>query len=87
MTMRHNNIRDFEASLLRIVHNNVEVEPHLQQVETMNSLMDSKKIMLVLILEQKVYGEMLKGVWRNAQRCMEKRTKVYGEMLKMHISM
>ena len=60
MTMRHNNIRDFEASLLRIVHNNVEVEPHLQQVETMNSLMDSKKIMLVLILEQKVYGETLK---------------------------
>ena len=60
LTMRHSNIRDFEATLLRIVHNDVEVEPQLQQVETMNSLMDSKKIMLVLILEQKVYGETLK---------------------------
>ena len=33
MTMRHNNIRDFEANLLRIVHNDIEVEPQLQQVD------------------------------------------------------
>ena len=32
LIMRHNNIRDFEANLLRVVHNNVEVEPQLQQV-------------------------------------------------------
>ena len=31
--MRHNNIRDFEANLLHIVHNDVEVELQLQQVD------------------------------------------------------
>ena len=30
VTTRHSNIHDFEANLLRIVHNNVEVEPQLQ---------------------------------------------------------
>ena len=33
VTIRHNNIYDFEANLLRIVHNDVEVEPQLQQVD------------------------------------------------------
>ena len=33
MKMRHNNICDFEANLLRIVHNDIEVEPQLQQVD------------------------------------------------------
>ena len=36
VTMRHNNIHDFEPNFLRIVHNEVEVEPQLQQVD-MNS--------------------------------------------------
>ena len=31
--MRHNNSRNFEANLLRIVHNDVEIEPQLQQVD------------------------------------------------------
>ena len=31
--MRHNKIRDFEANLLRIVHNDIEVKPQLQQVD------------------------------------------------------
>ena len=31
--MRHNNIRDFEANLIRIMQNDVEVESQLQQVE------------------------------------------------------
>ena len=33
VTMRHNNIRDFEANLIRIMQNDVEVESQLQQVE------------------------------------------------------
>ena len=36
VTMRHNMIRDYEASLLKIVHNDVEVEPELQPVTTEN---------------------------------------------------
>ena len=57
--MRHNNISDFEANVLCIVHNDVGAEPQLHK-QAMNSLLDSKKIMLVMILEQKVYGETLK---------------------------
>ena len=30
--MRHNNIRDFEANLLKTMHNNVEIEPVLQEI-------------------------------------------------------
>ena len=33
VTMRHNNIHDFEANLIRIMQNDVEVESQLQQVE------------------------------------------------------
>ena len=33
VTMRHNNIHDFEANLMRIMQNDVEVESQLQQVE------------------------------------------------------
>ena len=33
VTMRHDNIRNFEANLLRRVCNDVEVEPRLQPVE------------------------------------------------------
>ena len=33
VTIGHNNMDDFEANLLRIVHNDVEVEPQLQQVD------------------------------------------------------
>ena len=57
--MRHNNIRDFEANLLRIVHNDVEVEPQLQQVdnEKFNRLKEDNARPDV----------RAKGVWRNAQ--------------------
>ena len=62
--MRHNNIHDFEANLLRIVHNDVEVEPQLQQVH--NEQFNGFK-------EDNARPDIkAKGVWRNAQRCMEK---------------
>ena len=32
--MRHNNVRDFEANLLKVIHNDVEVEPELQPILT-----------------------------------------------------
>ena len=32
--MRHNNVRDLEANLLKIVHSDVEVEPELQPIVT-----------------------------------------------------
>ena len=71
MIMRHNNIRDFEANLLRIVHNDVEVEPQLQQVD--NEQFNGLK-------EDNARPDIrAKGVWRNAQRCMEKCSKVYGK--------
>ena len=62
----------FEANLLCIVHNDVEVEPQLQQVdkEQFNGLKEDNPRLDV----------RAKGVWRNAQ-------KVYGETLKMYISM
>ena len=59
VTMRHNNTCDFEANLLGIVLTMSKLR-HSYNMWTMNSLMDSKKIMLALILEQKVYGETLK---------------------------
>ena len=65
--MRHNNIRDFEANLLRIVQNDVEVEPQLQQVD--NKQFNGLK-------EDNASPDIrAKGVWRNAQRCMEKRSR------------
>ena len=30
--MKHNNVRDFEASLLKTLHNDVEIEPALQEI-------------------------------------------------------
>ena len=30
--MRHNNVRDFEANLLKTMHNDVEIEPALQEI-------------------------------------------------------
>ena len=30
--MRHNNLRDFEANLLKSMHNDVEIEPSLQNI-------------------------------------------------------
>ena len=30
--MRYNNVRGFEASLLKTMHNNVEIEPSLQEI-------------------------------------------------------
>ena len=57
--MSHNNIRDFETNLLRIVHNDVEVEPQLQQVdnEQFNGLKE----------DTARPDANAKGVWRNAQ--------------------
>ena len=57
--MRHNNIRDYEANLLRTVHNDVEVEPQLQQVdnEQLNGLREDNARPDI----------RAKGVWRNAQ--------------------
>ena len=57
--MRYNNIRDFEANLLRVVHNNVEVEPQLQQVgnEQFNGLWEDNARPDI----------RAKGVWGNAQ--------------------
>ena len=59
MIMRHKNIRDFEANLLLIVHNDVEVEPQLQQVdnEQFNRFKEDNA-------RPDIRG---KGVWRNAQ--------------------
>ena len=57
--MRHNNIRDFEANLLRIVHNDVEFESQLQQVD--NEQLNRLK-------EDNAHPDIrAKGVWRNAQ--------------------
>ena len=59
VTMRHNNIRNFEANLLRIVHNDVEFESQLQQV-------DNKQ--LNRLKEDNAHPDIrAKGVWRNAQ--------------------
>ena len=57
--MRHNNIRDFEANLLRIVLNDVEVEPQLQQVhnEQFNGFKEDNARLDI----------RAKGVWRNAE--------------------
>ena len=30
--IRHNNVRGFEASLLKTMHNDVEIEPSLQEI-------------------------------------------------------
>ena len=30
--MRHNNVRDFEANLLKAMHNDIEIEPALQEI-------------------------------------------------------
>ena len=30
--VRHNNVRDFEANLLKTMHNDVEIEPALQEI-------------------------------------------------------
>ena len=59
MTIIHNNIRDFEANLLRIAHNGVEVEPELQQMdnEQFNGLKEDNARPNI----------RAKGVWRNAQ--------------------
>ena len=57
--MRHNNIRDFEANLLRIVHNDVEFESQLQQVD--NEQLNRLK-------EDNAHPDIrAKGVWTNAQ--------------------
>ena len=57
--MRHNNIRDFEANLLRIVHNDVEFESQLQQVD--NEQLNRLK-------EDNAHPDIrAKGVSRNAQ--------------------
>ena len=57
--MRHNNIRNFEANLLRIVHNDVEFESQLQQV-------DNKQ--LNRLKEDNAHPDIrANGVWRNAQ--------------------
>ena len=57
--MRHNSIRDFEENLLRIVHNDVEVEPQLQQVD--------KKQFNILKEDNARPDIIAKVVWRNAQ--------------------
>ena len=57
--MSHSNIRDFETNLLRIVHNDVEVEPQLQQLD--NEQFNGLK-------EDTARPDInAKGVWRNAQ--------------------
>ena len=40
VTIRHNNVRDFEANLLKIVCNDVEVEPKLQPVQNDEARLD-----------------------------------------------
>ena len=59
VTIGHNKMDDFEANLLRIVHNDVEVEPQLQQVD--NEQFNGLK-------EDNARPDIrAKGVWRNAQ--------------------
>ena len=59
VTIGHNNMDDFEANLLRIVNNDVEVEPQLQQVD--NEQFNGLK-------EDNARPDIrAKGVWRNAQ--------------------
>ena len=33
VVMRHNNVRDFEANLLKTIQSDVEIEPALQKVD------------------------------------------------------
>ena len=40
VTIRHNNVRDFEANLLKTVRNGVEVEPKLQPIENDEARLD-----------------------------------------------
>ena len=40
MTIRHNNVRDFEANLLKNVCNDVEIEPKLQPIENDEARLD-----------------------------------------------
>ena len=57
--MRHNNIRDFEANLLRKLHNDVETEPELQPITT--------ERLRGLSNDQCKPDTRARGVWRDAQ--------------------
>ena len=57
--MRHNNVRDYEAELLKQTQNDVEIEPPLQPLngEQLQGLM-SDEVRLDI---------RARGVWRNGQ--------------------
>ena len=57
--MRHNNIRDFDANLLRKLHNDVETEPELQPITT--------ERLRGLSNDQCKPDIRARGVWRDAQ--------------------
>ena len=57
--IRHNNIRDFEANLLRKLHNDVETEPDLQAITT--------ERLRGLSNDQCKPDIQARGVWRDAQ--------------------
>ena len=57
--MRHNNIRDFEANLMRRICNDVEVEPRLQPLEG--------EVINGLEGDEVRPDIRARGVWRNAQ--------------------
>ena len=57
--IRHNNVRDFEANLMKKVFSDVELEPQLQAIHQ-NKLTDWPVIMLDLTSEHGEFGAMVK---------------------------
>ena len=57
--IRHNNIRDFEANLLRKIHNDIETEPPLQAV--------NDELITGLIGVESKPDIRARGVWRTGQ--------------------
>ena len=59
VTIRHNNIRDYEANLLAKIHTDVETESSLHSLKE-KLLMEYLVIMLDPTLGLEVYGEMVR---------------------------
>ena len=59
VTIRHNNIRNFEANLLRNIHNDVETEPPLQAVNV--------ELITGLKATESKPDIRARGVWRTGQ--------------------
>ena len=59
IVVRHNNVRDFAANLLKTIQNNVEIEPTLQEID--NERIDGRKGMKHGLTYE------LEGVWRQRQ--------------------